>query len=463
MINTHEGKEYFAYGGDFGETLHDSKYCMDGIVNSNHDPTPGLVEFKKVIEPVEVTKKDENTLNVKNWYDFVDLSHCVANWKVVKCSPSMQEEVILASGTIQIPQIGPHQQIVVRSPFKDLAQHPVNPGDHVYGHLNFTLQESTTWANLGYEIAWAQFQLLKSEYVSRLIAPSGQLAVENSVPGRIVIAGPNFNIHFDTTFGHITQWVAGGRSLLHKDGGPKLGIWRPPTDNDLAGHALQWQKHGLDALEVANVACSSVEHDNSVEVTIKYRLAPPVVFSGFSVTAIYTVDGSGGLSIDVEMSPIRDNPASLPRIGIDLSLSQDFDHVVWHGKGPHQSYKDSSASARQGIFTSKISDLDFLYEVPQENGNRSDVEWVSILDANGSGLTARFKDTKFNFQASHYYPDNITKARHIYELVPQPTTYLRLDYDHHGLGNASINPYILPDYELKNKPTSFTVELRWTD
>ena len=462
LISTHGGKEYFAYGGDFGETLHDGKYCMDGIVNSNHDPTPGLLEFKKIIEPIEVSKEDENTLKIRNRYDFIDLSHCVANWKVVKCSPGMWEEVMLASGTMQIPQVGPGEQIVVQSPFKGFEQHPVKPGDHVYGNLNFTMKESTTWANIGHEIAWAQFQLLKSDYISRPIAPSGQLTVDRSVRGGIVVAGPNFKIHFDTIYGHISQWITGGRSLLHKDGGAKLGIWRPPTDNDLAGHALQWQKHGLDALEIENVICNSVEHDNLVEIRIKYRLAPPVVFSGFSVTTIYTIDGSGGLCINVKMSPIRENPTSLPRIGIDFSLSQDFDYVVWHGKGPHQTYKDSSASARKSIFSSKISDLDFLYEVPQENGNRSEVEWVSILDAYGSGLTARFRDTKFNFQASHYSLDNVTKARHIYELVRQPTTHLRLDYDHHGLGNASVDPFILPAYELKNKPTSFTVELRPT-
>ena len=72
----------------------------------------------------------------------------------------------------------------------------------------------------------------------------------------------------------------------------------------------------------------------------------------------------------------------------------------------------------------------------------------------------RFRDTTFNFQASHYHPENITHAKHIYELERQPITYQRLDYDHHGLGNASISPFILPSYELKNKPISFTMELK---
>ena len=461
LINTNQnGVEYFGYGGDFGEKLHDSKYCMDGIVTSSHDPTPGLIEYKKVIEPIEVTKKGD-TLEIRNWYDFIDLGHCAVNWKIVKCCGPGEDEVVIASGTLPLPNICPGQTVAIPSPFKELTNLSLQPGNYIYGNLDFTLKDSTSWANVGHEIAWAQFELAKADYKSPpLSSLAGRVTVDRSVPNRLVIAGPNFEIHFDTTWGQISQWLANGRSLLSENGGPKLGIWRPPTDNDLCGHALQWQKHGLDALEIMDVTVDSTEHDERAEVTVKYRLGAPTVLSGFSVTTIYTIDAAGGLKLGVDVSPITENPISLPRIGIDLELANDFERVKWHGKGPHQSYKDSDASARQGVFTSKISDLDFLYEIPQENGNRSQVKWVSITDAYSSGICARFKDKTFSFQASHYCPEDITEAKHIYQLERQTSTYVRLDLDHHGLGNASISPFVLPEYELKNKPISFTIELQ---
>ncbi|CEL06451.1 hypothetical protein ASPCAL09628 [Aspergillus calidoustus] len=468
------GEEYFGYGGDFGEKLHDGKYCMDGLVNSNHDPTPGLVEFKKVIEPVEVTQKGGgDMMEIRNWYDFQDLSHCTATWQVVRCAgPLVKTELVVASGVLSLPTVEAGQTVTIPSPFKSFAPptSALQPGEVSYGNLSFSLKEDVLWAKRGHELAWAQFELARNE--NPVVFPAfskSRITVDTSSLGVLSVKGTNFEITFDTTLGVISRWISKGCNLLSdEDGGPKLGIWRPPTCNDLHGHAQQWKKHGLDALQVSNVVFDYAERadDGLVEITITHRLSPPVVLSGFSVKQIYTIDTSGAMTIAVNMTTIRSNPTSLPRIGLDLSLSSAFEQVAWHGKGPHQSYRDSNASTRQGIFSSKISDLDFLYEIPQENGNRSQVEWVTITDAYGSrGLLARFKGsnnttTKFNFQASHYYPEDITSATHIYQLTRRPTTYLRLDYDHHGLGNASIKPFVLPPYELKNEAMSFTVELR---
>ncbi|KAF9888946.1 hypothetical protein FE257_008115 [Aspergillus nanangensis] len=473
VTTTDSGEEYFGYGGDFGEKLHDGKYCMDGLVNSNHDPTPGLVEFKKVIEPVEVVQKagDSGMLEIRNWYDFQDLSHCIATWKVVRCAgPQVRKELLVASGVLSLPTVEAGQTVAIPSPFTSFASHGLQPGDYLYGNLTFSLKEDDSWAKAGHELAWAQFELARNENLVPFPPFSkSRLTVDNSRLGIAVVKGATFEITFDTTLGVISRWISKGRNFLAEDGGPKLGIWRPPTCNDLHGHAQQWAKHGLDALQVSNVIVDYAERDKDddpIEITITYRLSPPVVLSGFSVKQVYTIDTSGAMTIAVDMAPVRSNPTSLPRIGLDLSLSETFNQVAWHGKGPHQSYRDSDASTRQGAFSSKIADLDCLYEIPQENGNRSQVEWMTITDTYGSsGLLARFvkgnnNTNKFNFQASHYYPEDITAAKHIYQLNPRPTTYLRLDYDHHGLGNASIKPFILPPYELRNEPVSFSVELR---
>ena len=47
--------ERFAYGGDFGEPLHDGNFVADGLLFPDRTPSPGLLELKKVVEPVRIS------------------------------------------------------------------------------------------------------------------------------------------------------------------------------------------------------------------------------------------------------------------------------------------------------------------------------------------------------------------------------------------------------------------------
>lgn len=76
------GKKFYAYGGDFNEVYHDGTFVMDGLCSSNHKPTPGLVELKKVIAPVHMRLERDYRLVIENHYDFSDLSHLTASFKI---------------------------------------------------------------------------------------------------------------------------------------------------------------------------------------------------------------------------------------------------------------------------------------------------------------------------------------------------------------------------------------------
>jgi beta-galactosidase len=76
-----DGKAYYAYGGDFGDVPNDGAFVMDGLLNSSHTPTPGLIELKKVIQPVRMAVEG-NELVISNLYNFVDLSHLTGIYKV---------------------------------------------------------------------------------------------------------------------------------------------------------------------------------------------------------------------------------------------------------------------------------------------------------------------------------------------------------------------------------------------
>lgn len=57
LQKTKDGKEFYGYGGDFGDFPNDGNFVMDGMLDSDHKPNSGLVEYKKALEPVQVSAK----------------------------------------------------------------------------------------------------------------------------------------------------------------------------------------------------------------------------------------------------------------------------------------------------------------------------------------------------------------------------------------------------------------------
>ena len=70
------GKEFWAYGGDYGEKKHDGNFCCNGIVMPDRKPNPSLYEVKKVYQNIKVKEVDlaEGKMFVHNKYIFKSLS-----------------------------------------------------------------------------------------------------------------------------------------------------------------------------------------------------------------------------------------------------------------------------------------------------------------------------------------------------------------------------------------------------
>lgn len=82
LWKTEPGKKgFYAYGGDFGDVPNDDTFVMDGLCYSDHTPTPGLTELKKVIAPIRAWV-EEGKIVIANGYDFIGLDHVVASYKI---------------------------------------------------------------------------------------------------------------------------------------------------------------------------------------------------------------------------------------------------------------------------------------------------------------------------------------------------------------------------------------------
>ena len=100
---------------------------------------------------------------------------------------------------------------------------------------------------------------------------------------------------------------------------------------------------------------------------------------------VWTIRGDGSLDMDNEFAPFGKLPL-LPRIGIVMRLADDLENVRWLGRGPWENYSDRKEAADMGVWKSTVAEQYVPYVRPQENGNREEVRWVELTDANGNGL-----------------------------------------------------------------------------
>ena len=71
-----DGTPYYAYGGDFGEEVHDGNFVIDGLMFPDRTPSPGLAEFKKVVEPVRISVDSRaRTIAVRNLHHTRDTGY----------------------------------------------------------------------------------------------------------------------------------------------------------------------------------------------------------------------------------------------------------------------------------------------------------------------------------------------------------------------------------------------------
>jgi beta-galactosidase len=130
--------DHYSYGGDFGEELHDGNFVIDGLVFPDRTPSPGLIEYKKVIEPVRIEPDGLGTLRITNRYDFIDLSHLTLLWAY------QVEGVDFARGELECPALLPDDSATVPLP----AVSGAPPGEAWW-------TVSAVLAN-GHEVAWGQ-------------------------------------------------------------------------------------------------------------------------------------------------------------------------------------------------------------------------------------------------------------------------------------------------------------------
>ncbi|WP_329173362.1 glycoside hydrolase family 2 TIM barrel-domain containing protein [Streptomyces sp. NBC_01477] len=439
---TADGTAYYAYGGDFGEELHDGNFVCDGLVFPDRTPSPGLVEYKKVIEPVRIEGDPERGLvTVVNRHDFADLSGLAFSWSYEV------EGVAGDGGRFTVPPTGPGESALL-----DLPPMPRSPGPvEAHWTVRAVLAEDTAWAPAGHEVAWTQFAAADRAVggqgtVSR--AHRGAAHSPRPADDGTVVLGPGT---FDAATGTLRRL---GGARVH---GPRLDVWRAPTDNDrgMPWHHetrldLRWRESGLHRMQ-HRVVGVAVGGDT---LTVTTRVAPAAADRALRTVCTWSATGDR-LRLDVAVTPEGEWRLPLPRLGVRLGLSPGLESVEWYGGGPGEAYPDSRAAARIGRWRSSVDALQTPYVRPQENGARAEVRWAELRGGDGSGVRIEGAPA-FWLTARPWSTEALDAAEHTYDLVRSDTLWVHLDHALHGLGSASCGPEVLPAHRLDAAPAAFS-------
>ncbi len=452
-IRKADGQEYFAYGGDFGDEPNEGNYCMDGLVWPDQTPKPALLEYKKVIQPVKIEPIDltNGLFKIINRYDFINLKDFDVHWRVIA------DGRIVQYGNLEKLDIPARQSKLVQIPY-DLDK--LSGFKHSWLSVHFVLSQDTHWASKGYEVAFEQFELpikknqTKSDFRSRKLKP---LTVEKDRYD-LKIYGTDFTLNFDLIQATISEWKF--RDLKIIESGPKLNLWRAPTDTEIyEKEAEKWRKKYLNMTKETIERALMENAETTVILTFETRIEPVCVDWMVKCKYDYEVFSDGIVKLRVQISPQGNLPDSFPRIGLKFILNKPFENVTWFGRGPHETYPDRKESGVFGIHNLKVRDLFVPHIKPQENANRTDVYWLSITNDNGFGIFALPVDFEtFSFCAHRFSTEQLEKARHITDLCMEDRIYLYIDYKQQGLGSSCCRPYILSSYRLLPSEVSFTMK-----
>lgn len=450
-IKTPEGREHFAYGGDFGDQPNDGNFCIDGLVYPDRRPHTGLMELKQVISPVRVEALDAaaGRFKVTNLYDFIDLSHLELNWKIEK------DGIYTGGGTLAPLPVSPHESVDITLPYT--IDNALN--GRVFLLVWFTTRRDYPWAARGHRVCQFQFELpvicLKE---SILVSGMTPLVLEETNQS-LTVAGTDFKYVLDKNTGMFSEFSYNGVQLICKQ--PRLNIWRAPTDND-RNIRKAWEDEGYERI-VPHIYSISINkpHDRKVTVGCSYSLGGTIKKPVIRGELKWTIFGSGDVLMDVK-AHVREGLPFLPRFGLQLIMPEGNERVEYFGYGPHESYTDKHQSTVKSRFSAIVRDMHEDYIMPQENGSHHETEWAAVTGLTGMGLLFVGADD-FSFNTSHFTPEDLAEATHDIELKPRKETIVNLDYKMSGLGSASCGPELAQQYRLNEAKIRFALRMKPVD
>ena len=420
------GKEFQAYGGDFGERPTDYNFSGNGIAyGGNRDASPKMQEVKFNYQNItaEVSADSVKVIN-KNLFVNTDIFDCkvtvAKDGKVIRKASLATAVAPLSEETYALP----------------LAKEE-KAGEYAVT-VSFHLKEDKVWAKAGHEVAFGQY-VYKVE-VPKKACPEGVEVIRST--HNIGVRGAHFEVLFSVLNGGLTSYKYAGKEMIEAI--PKPNFWRAPTDNDCGN--LMGMRYGQ--WKIASMYLSHKDfrkgpygpgnvpevevNEKTVKVTYTY-LMPTTPTSECKLS--YEVFGDGRVKTTLIYEPVKELE-DMPEFGVIFKFNADYDRVEWYGLGETETYSDRKKGAKLGIYANKVADNMARYMVPQECGAKEEVRWAKVTDRKGRGMLFEMDENNgpMMFSALPYTPHEMENAMHPYELPEVHYTVVRAAKSQMGIG-----------------------------
>ncbi|RIX51278.1 DUF4981 domain-containing protein [Paenibacillus nanensis] len=416
------GKEYLAYGGDFGDRPTDYGFCTNGIVYADRRLSPKMQEVKFLYQNVKLYP-DREGITIRNENLFVDTSA----YELIYTLAYEGREVV--RGTIEGAVVAPkaEQRFPLELP-SGLAA-----GEYALS-ASLRLKASTLWAEAGHEAAFGQHIFRVSSAEAGIAGASagdtgaGELKVVHG-DVNIGVKGRDFSAIFSKQAMSLISLRYGGREMIAAPPAPQF--WRATTDND-RGYAQGFTAGAWFAASLARKGVLAEVREEADSVTIAYRYQFSISEEAETVIS-YTVRADGSIRVASAYKGAAGLP-NMPLFGVSFKVPADYDRLDWYAMGPEENYADRANGARLCSFSGTVAEQVSGYVMPQESGNRTGVRRVSVTDALNRGIRIVADGEPVECSISPYTAFELESAQHVYELPPVHYTVVTVAGRQMGVG-----------------------------
>lgn len=430
------GFNKYRNGNDYGGP-HQGNFVNNGIITADRGITGKLAEVKRIYQQVKFSDidKDERIIGVMNNYESIDLEGMQLNWALLLDGKEVQ------NGTITLPSIPCNQSADIEIPYSMDAE-----GEYLL-NLSVSLVNATEWAEAGHVIAATQYALTERP---ALAEPSTGSPLTLNKSGNIyTIEGDNITMKVNTSYG-ITQWIQGGMDIIPQNSrattAPAYSNYRwIENDAPYGGDPAYSSSNGI----TKRTFTVSMADDASGNVVINENATG----SNCNYTFVYTVRTDGSVDLDAKYTVRASN---LRRIGMLMQFNPELSMTRYYARGPLDNTIDRKQGADLGIYSLPVSQFHVDYVRPQTSGDRQDLRWIALYNADGNGIRIE-AEGQVNLSLDNYTDEYKHNYLHQWDMEASDDIYANFDYAQRGIGNASCGAGVLSQYVL---PTSGTYGYR---
>ena len=219
----------------------------------------------------------------------------------------------------------------------------------------------------------------------------------------------------------------------------------------------------IDEFRLWDVARTAEEIKASASAPMTGKEQHLVIYLDFENLAHPNLDE--GSDLQTEFIDLRTLRPELPRFGMRWAMSGQYDNLQWFGRGPQENYIDRNTGTFVGKYSGTAAEQYFPYIRPQENGNKTDIRWMTLTDDAGNGLLIDglplFSGSALNNSIEDFDQGTKSNYRHTNDIVLRDTVFVTVDLQQMGVGgDDSWGSRTHPQYILPAADYHFTFRMR---